>query len=65
MRRIDAAKERWALSTGANPVVTPTWPQVLEYVEGGKTNLRCPFDGVYEINVLGVDPSCSCRDHSL
>ena len=63
LRQIDAAKEQWALNTGATTGgVTET--EVNEYIKGNTTP-ECPAAGDYSYNDLGTDPTCSVDDHEL
>lgn len=58
MRLIDAAKEQWALATGAADNAAPVDADVAPYIKGGVMP-TCPAGGaVYVIGILGVDPTC-------
>ncbi|HAL91738.1 MAG TPA: prepilin-type cleavage/methylation domain-containing protein [Verrucomicrobia bacterium] len=58
MRLIDAAKEQWALATGAADLAVPADADVAPYIKGGVMPV-CPAGGaVYTINALGTDPTC-------
>jgi len=65
LRRIEGAKEVWALQ---NPGKTNTAPTILDlspYLNGNVVKLECPAGGTYSINALGEPPSCSIPKHRL
>ena len=67
LRQIDAAKEQWALATGATNgdlVVETGTDGVWSYIKGGVMP-TCPATGTYTVGVVGTDPTCSETDHIL
>lgn len=63
LRQIDAAKEQWALSTGATTGAVDI-AGVAAYIRGNAIP-QCPKGGMYKINILGKDPECSIPGHDL
>jgi hypothetical protein len=62
LRQIDAAKEQWALATGATTgAVDEAGCDV--YITAPP--LVCPAGGSYTYNELGVDPTCDAVGHVL
>ncbi len=62
LRQIDAAKQQWALETKQATNSTPAYSDISTYL---KNNVTCPAGGVnptfgssYNINSLGVKPTC-------
>jgi hypothetical protein len=69
LRRIDAAKQQWALENNKSTDDTPTWDAVLPYIGSG-TNSGvmpvCPEGGTYILGRVGEDPRCTFhRDYRL
>ena len=62
LRQIDAAKEQWALSSGATTGAV-TISEVNAYIKDGTPN--CPAGGTYAYNNLGADPTCGVSGHVL
>jgi Tfp pilus assembly protein PilE len=58
MRQIDAAKEQWALTTGATVGSTVDIARVNAYIKGDATPL-CPAQGTYTYHAVGTEPACS------
>ena len=56
MRLIDAAKEQWALATGAADDAAVVDAEVNEYLKGGRP--LCPANGSYTYGAMNVLPSC-------
>ena len=63
LRQIDAAKEQWALATGATTGAV-TIADVNDYIKGDTTP-DCPANGTYTYEDLGTDPTCSIGTHVL
>ena len=62
LANIDNAKRQWALSNEKQDGDVPTWD---ELVNGESYLIKspvCPAGGVYTINPLGEEPSCSLSD---
>ena len=57
MRLIDAAKEQWALATGAADDAAVDEDGVNEYIRGGEPT--CPANGDYTYGDVGASPECS------
>jgi len=65
LRQIDAAKEQWALNTGAvngEPAIATGTDGVDSYIKGGAPT--CPLVDApdYTYNVVGLDPRCPRYD---
>ncbi len=63
LRRIDLAKEQWAMASQAVAGSAVTDIEVDEYIRGGRPN--CPSDGEYSYDILGTDPTCTIDNHEL
>ncbi len=58
LRQIDAAKEQWAMETGAAALAVPVDADVNPYIKGALMPV-CPVgSAVYTIQPLGTDPTC-------
>jgi hypothetical protein len=64
LRRIEGAKEVWALQNNKDTNSTPTMEELIPFLKGD-TNLRCPAGGTYSINRVGLPPSCTIASHDL
>ncbi len=62
LRRIDAAKNVWALEYGKTNGDVPTVDDLKPYLDGFPV---CPSGGTYSINPLGELPTCSVPGHAL
>jgi hypothetical protein len=65
LRQIEAAKNQWMLESGKTTNDTPTWTELLPYLDAGFTNYYTtngavvrPAGGVYTIGRVGEPPSC-------
>ncbi len=76
LRRINLAKEQWALETGievGDQGSTPVAADLDTYIKDGTASLACPLDGAdsfstsYTINTFGTDPACNISpgDHNI
>jgi competence protein ComGC len=65
LRRIEGAKEVWALQNKKDTSSTPTMQELSPFLTGNVTKLHCPAGGTYSINKVGVPPSCSIPSHEL
>jgi len=65
LRRIDAAKNQWALEKGKKDGDTPTAADLDPYIRGGFNSLHCPAQGTYSINPVGQAPTCTVKGHQL
>lgn len=63
LRRIDGAKEQWALEHKKEAGDLIVISEIYEYVKGGHP--RCPTDGTYRYGKLGDAPLCSIKGHTL
>ena len=63
LRRIDAAKHQWALENKKQPSDIPTQSDLAPYLKGRQLN--CPAGGVYQINAVGEQPTCSISKHRM
>jgi hypothetical protein len=65
LRQIEAAKELFALDKGAE-IGQPITEQNLDpYLRAGFRSFTCPAGGIYSINVIGEEPTCSITGHTL
>jgi len=64
LRRIDGAKQVWALQNNKGTNSTPTMQDLTPFLKGNAA-LRCPAGGTYSINRIGVVPTCSIPSHDL
>ena len=67
LRIVDAAKQQWAIVTGALPTVAPVVADLDPYVKGTwATNMLCPLDNTaaYDaaLGVVNVVPLCANFD---
>jgi competence protein ComGC len=65
LRRIEGAKEVWALQNNKDTNSTPTMQELTPFLKGNVTRLHCPAGGAYSINKVGVPPTCSISSHDL
>lgn len=59
MRKIEAAKDQWAIEHDENTGVVITWTEVLPYL---KTQPMCPAGGAYDGWEIGVPIYCTEHD---
>lgn len=60
LRRIDGAKEQWAMDTRARAGATgPAMTLLVGPARYIKANPVCPSNGSYTINNLGTHPACN------
>ena len=60
-RRIEAAKESWAIRTGATNGASVNWSDIAHDFPGGFP--RCPDRGTYSLGRVGEAVSCSNPEH--
>jgi hypothetical protein len=65
LRRIDGAKQTWALENKKDDSQTLTSQVLDKYLQGGINTLVCPAGGRYSINPVGQKPTCSIPGHQL
>jgi competence protein ComGC len=65
LRRIDGAKQIWALEKNKDTNSTPTMQDLSPFLKGDLAKLRCPAGGTYAINRVGVPPTCTISSHDL
>ena len=65
LRRIDGAKQVWALQNNKDTNSTPTMDDLAPFLKGNAPPLRCPAGGTYTINKIGAPPTCSVPSHEL
>jgi len=65
LRRIEGAKEYWALQTNNDTNSTPTMQELMPFFKGNTNRLRCPAGGTYSVNRVGLPPTCSIASHDL
>ena len=60
LKQIDAAKEEWAMDTGAPNGAAVVMKDIASvYIRGPVTGPTCPANGTYTLNPVGTDPVCS------
>jgi outer membrane murein-binding lipoprotein Lpp len=64
LRRIANAKHKWALQNNKTGDDLPTVNDLTPFLKDINT-IACPNGGTYEINPVGVPPTCSVAGHSL
>jgi flagellar biosynthesis GTPase FlhF len=66
LRRIDAAKNQWALENNKTADAVPTEQDLLPFLSSDNGNFPvCPSGGTYTIGAVGVPPTCSIPGHVL
>jgi hypothetical protein len=67
LRKIDGAKQQFALEQGLGPADQVSLADVLRYLPRELTNsiLHCPSGGTYTIGSLNEAPTCSIPGHEL
>jgi hypothetical protein len=65
LHQIDGAKQQWALEHKKETADTPTAQQLDAYFRQSFSSLKCPAGGVYTINAVGENPTCSIPRHEL
>ena len=58
LRQIDSAKNQWALENGKTTGTFPSWTDLLPYLKDKMIPI-CPAGGIYNINAVGENPTCS------
>lgn len=64
LRQIDAAKQQWALENKKTADAVPNPEDLTPYLQN-PGQIMCPGGGVYNINAVGVLPTCNVPGHSL
>lgn len=59
LRTVQAAKEQWQDETKAPAAAVPTWTDLVGPTKYIKSMPVCPAGGIYTINGIGTDPTCS------
>jgi prepilin-type N-terminal cleavage/methylation domain-containing protein len=63
LKRIDEAKDVWAVWEGGNQTDTPTWDELIpDYLK--KTPV-CSKSGTYSVNRMDTWPTCTIEGHEL
>lgn len=62
LRALEAAKMQWALEKNALPGANVTMADLQSYLGGQVT---CPGGGSYQLNAVGVKPTCTIAGHAL
>jgi hypothetical protein len=66
LRRLDGAKQQWALENNKKEGAVPTQAELQLYLGGSQgTWPTCPKGGHYTIGSIGEKPHCSVPDHEL
>jgi hypothetical protein len=64
LAQIDGAKQQWALENKKEATDTPTPDDIKVYIRNEQFPV-CPQGGVYRINLVNQDPTCSIPGHRL
>ena len=64
LRQLEGAKQQWALETGKTADAIPTPQDILRYLPNNQAPV-CPSGGVYTLNAVGKNPTCSVQGHVL
>jgi hypothetical protein len=64
LRQIDGAKHQWALENRKTDTAIPTPQDIAVYIRG-EIIPTCPAGGIYTINAVSADPTCSIPGHAL
>ena len=62
LMQIDGAKQQWALENKKQTTDTPTMQDLAPFL---KSQMVCPAGGVYTLNEVGQEPTCSIPSHRL
>lgn len=65
LRRIEGAKEMWALENKKTTTDIPTGHDLEKYMKVSFAGLKCPAGGVYSVKAVGDQPTCSIAHHEL
>jgi hypothetical protein len=65
LRRIDSAKQSWALEKKATAEDMPTADDLSPFLGKSFASFRCPAGGTYAINKVGEAPTCTTANHRL
>jgi preprotein translocase subunit SecF len=64
LRLIDAVKQQWALEHNKTDVDVPTRQDLIPYFPNNIFP-ACPSSGAYNINAVGLPPTCSTPGHAI
>jgi general secretion pathway protein G len=64
LKKIDVAKQAWALEEKKGSTDVPTISDLLPHLGGGSFP-KCPAGGTYTIGALSTTPECSIPHHVL
>jgi hypothetical protein len=64
LRRIDGAKQQWAIEMAKQASTTPAWNDLQSYFPG-ETIPKCPSGGAYTLGAVSEPPKCSIAEHVL
>ena len=62
LAKIDGAKQQWALDNEKQDADVPTWDELVNPEGYLRTSPVCPSQGVYAINSVGEEPTCTHSD---
>jgi hypothetical protein len=66
LRRIEDAKQQWALDLDKRASDTPAWDDIKRYYgHGNDPQPVCPGGGIYTLGAVSSFPSCSIPGHIL
>lgn len=60
--KVDGAKQQWALENNLTGTATPDWSDLVGTSSYIRKSPECPASGVYAINSVNVEPSCTLSD---
>lgn len=61
LKKIDQAKEQWAMETHAAQGSSVSLPMLLAgYIKG---SVYCPANGTYNVQPVGTNPTCTVSGH--
>ncbi len=64
LRQIDGAKQQWALENRKSADAIPSPQDLARYIKGGMLPAG-PAGGVYTLNAVNANPTCSIPGHAL
>jgi len=66
LRLIESAKEQWALENNKTNSENPQWEDISPYIgRRAEVMLKCPQGGAYNLQRVGLHPTCTYPEHVL
>ena len=59
LRKIDGAKQQWALDTNQPATAEPDWSVLIGMTAYIRVSPSCPAGGAYTLGTIAEDPGCS------